>query len=54
MLLKIEVEGGDGLKEWKALVENERGLKLWRLRTYSGGECTSAALCTWLKEKGIS
>ena len=54
MLLKNKVETGDRLKEWKALVENERGLKLGRLRTNNGGEFTSAALRTWLKEKGVS
>lgn len=35
------------------MVENERGLKLVRLRTDNGGEFTSAALRTWLKEKGV-
>ena len=35
-------------------MENERGLKLGRLRTHNGGEFTSAALRTWLKEKGVS
>ena len=54
MLLKNKAEAGDRLKEWKALVENERGLKLGRLRTDNGGEFTSAALCTWLKEKGVN
>ena len=41
-------------EKWKAQVENERGLKLGRLRRDNGGEFTSAALCTWLKEKGVS
>ena len=49
MLLKNKAEARDRLKEWKALVENERGLKLGRLRTDNGGEFTSVALCTWLK-----
>ena len=54
ILLKNKGEAGDRLKEWKALVENERGLKLGRLRTDNGGEFTSIALRTWLKEKGVS
>ena len=54
MLLKNKAEGGDRLKEWKALVGTERGLKLGRLRTDNGGEFTSVALRTWLKEKGVS
>ena len=37
ILLKNKGEAGDRLKEWKALVENERGLKLGRLRTDNGG-----------------
>ena len=51
---KNKGEAGNRLKEWKALVENERGLKLGRLRTDNGGEFTSVALRTWLKEKGVS
>ena len=47
MLLKNKAEAGDRLKEWKALVE------YGRLRTDNGGEFTSVALCTWLKEKGV-
>ena len=54
MLLKNKAEDGDRLKEWMALMENERGLKLGRLRTNNSGEFTSAALRTWLKEKGVS
>ena len=54
MLLKNKAEARDCVKEWKALVENERGLKLGRLRTDSGREFTSVALRTWLKEKGVS
>ena len=54
MLLKNKAETRDRLKEWKALVENERGLKLGRIRKSNGGEFTSAALCTWLKEKGVN
>ena len=46
MLLKNKGEAGDRLKEWKALVETERGLKLGRLRTDNGGEFTSVALRT--------
>ena len=54
MLLKDKGEAAGRLKEWKAVVENERGLKLVSLRTDNGGEFTSAALRTWLKEKGVS
>ena len=54
MLLKNKAEAAGRLKEWKAVVENERGLKLVSLRTDNGGEFTSAALRTWLKEKGVS
>ena len=51
MLLKNKAEAGDRLKEWKALVENERGLKLGRLRTDNGGDFTRVALRTWLKAR---
>ena len=44
ILLKNKGEAGDRLKEWKALVENERGLNLGRIRTENGGEFTSIAL----------
>ena len=54
ILLKNKGEAGDRLKEWKALVDNERGLKLGRFRTDNGGEFTSIALRTWLKEKEVS
>ena len=54
MLLKDKGEAAGRLKEWKAIVENERGLKLVSLRTDNGKEFTSAALRTWLKEKGVS
>ena len=54
MLLKNKGEAGDRLKEWKALVETQRGLKLGRLWTDNGGEFTSVALRTWLREKGVS
>ena len=54
MLLKNKAEAEDRLEEWKALMENERGLKLGRLRTYNGGEFTGAALRIWLKEKGVN
>ena len=54
MLLKNKAEAGDRLKEWKAVVDNERGLKLGSLQTNNGGEFTSATLRTWLKEKGVS
>ena len=54
MLLKNKADAGDRLKEWKALVENKRGLKLGKLRTNNGGKFTSAALRTWLEEKGVS
>ena len=46
MLRKNKAEAIDRLKEWKALVENEMGLKLGRLRTDNGGEFTSAAIRT--------
>ena len=49
MLLKNKAETGDRVEEWKALVENERGLKLGKLRTDNGGEFTSATLRTWLR-----
>ena len=54
MLLKNKAEAGDRLKEWKALVKNEKGLNLGRLRTDNGGESKSVALRNWLKEKGVN
>ena len=53
ILLKNKNDVESRLKEWKALVENESGEKMGRLRTDNGGEFCSVALSTWLKEKGV-
>lgn len=54
IFLKTKDEAAERLKEWKAVVENKRGLKLVALRTDNGGEFTSVAPRTYLKEKGVS
>ena len=53
ILLKQKSDVDTGLKEWKALVENESGEVLRKFRTDNGGELCSIALSTWLREKGV-
>ena len=53
MLLKEKSDVERRVKEWKALKETESERKLQQLRTDNGGEFTSNALKTWMKEKGV-